>query len=113
MRTPAWIFAACLFSANTAAAKDDSPNPTKLAGDHPWHPLEPSITAIEVACGKDVHRYELRVDDRGWLYLIGPSFEAVEMPGQRFLKSGTWKKIDLAEWLAARDGELSLRELSR
>jgi hypothetical protein len=99
-------------SALPASAKDDTPKVRELALSHPWHPLTPSVTAIELRCGADVSKYELRVDDRGWIYLIGAKWEAIATPFGRFLKSGgVWKPIDMNGWLAARDGALSLREL--
>jgi hypothetical protein len=93
-------------------AKSDAPNVRQLAADHPWHPLEVSTTAIDISCGKERGKYELRVDDRGWRYLIGPKLEAVAAPFGRFVKTGeTWSAIELKAWMTPRIQGLSLREL--
>jgi hypothetical protein len=109
-----WIV--CLLVAllgRSAFAKDDRPNASQLAIDHPWHPREPSITALELVCGKQTTRYELRTDDRGWIHLIAPAYEAIITPFGRFLKAeGKWKPVELSAWLEPREQGLSLRELT-
>lgn len=94
-------------------AKTDAPNVRQLAIDHPWHPREASSTLIELSCGKERTKYELRVDDRGWRYLLGPKVSAIATPFGRFVKSGpAWTPAEMNDWYLPRERGLSFRELA-
>ncbi|MCK6551699.1 hypothetical protein L6R52_38050 [Myxococcota bacterium] len=96
-----------------ASAKDDTPNVEVLARAHPWHPLFPSTTDLEVRCGADVTKLELRTA-RGKTYLVAADWEALDVGTARYVreKGGAWRPCSLDEWLAPRVHGLGLRELT-